>query len=110
MAVTAVALLASGLVIFWLAGSFEEATPWLLALSPTLPLYIVLNWDAFAIALLVAALALFRRDHDALGAWMLGVAVWTKFFPVLVVPLVLLDRALRRRWRDPVSSSLCLVW
>jgi uncharacterized membrane protein len=100
MAVTAVALMAAGLVIFWLSESFEEARPWLLALSPTLPLYTVLNWDAFAIALLIAALALFRRDHDALGAGMLGVAVWTKFFPILVVPLVLLERALRRRWRD----------
>ena len=100
MGVTATILIASGLLIFWLARFFDDAKPWLLALSPTLTLYVVLNWDMFAITLMVAALALFRRDHDKLGAWMLGVAVWTKFFPILIVPLVLLDRALRRRWCD----------
>jgi hypothetical protein len=111
MTVTAAVLIVAGLVIFWLARFFEEANPWVLALSPALALYAVLNWDLFGIMLTVAALALFRRDRDERGAWVLGAAIWTKFFPILIVPLVLLDRARRRRWRDllTISAVLSLV-
>ena len=51
----------------------------------------------------MAALLLFRRGRDAGGAVLLTAAVWTKFFPIVLVPLVLLDRMLRRRWRNAVT-------
>jgi uncharacterized membrane protein len=63
-------------------------------------LYTVLNWDMLSILLTVAALFCFRRDRDGWGALLLTAAIWTKFFPIVLVPLVLLDRVLRRRWRD----------
>lgn len=97
---TAAVMIASGLLVIWLGHRFEGANMWLLALSPTLPLYIVLNWDMFSIVLTVAALLLFRRNRDGWGSFLLAAAVWTKFFPIVLLPLVLLDRVLKGRWRD----------
>lgn len=97
---TAAVMIAAGALILWLGSSFEGANLWLLALSPSLPLYVVLNWDMFAILLTVAALVLLRRDRIGWGALLLAIAVWTKFFPLVLVPLVVLDRLLKRRRRD----------
>lgn len=98
--VTAAVMIVSGLLVFWLGSKFEHANLWLLALSPTLPLYTVLNWDMFGVLLTIAALLLFRRNRDGWGTILLAAAVWTKFFPIVLVPLVVIDRALKQRWRD----------
>lgn len=97
---TALIMIVCGVVVFWLGERFNGSNLWLLALSPTLPLYTVLNWDWFGILPTVAALLCFRRNRDGWGALLLAAAVWIKFFPIVLVPLVLLDRVLRRRWRD----------
>lgn len=97
---TSAVMIACGLLVIWLGRRFDGSNLWLLALSPTLPLYTVLNWDMFSILLTVAALLLFRRDRDGAGALLLAAAVWTKFFPIVLLPIVLLDRVLKRRWRD----------
>lgn len=102
---TAAVMIASGLLVIWLGVKFQGANMWLLALSPTLPLYIVLNWDMFSILLTVAALLLFRRNRDGWAALFLAAAVWTKFFPIVLVPLVIFDRILQRRWRDTLTIS-----
>jgi Gpi18-like mannosyltransferase len=98
--VTALASAAAGLLLLRLTHHFDEANPWLLALWPTLPLYVALNWDLLALLPTVVALLLFRRNRDGWGALALSVAVWIKFFPIVLVPLLLLDRAFQRRWRD----------
>ncbi len=97
---TATVMLLCGLVTVWLGGYFKGANLWLLALSPTLPLYVVLNWDLFGIMLTVAALLLFHRNRDGWASVLLAAAVWTKFFPIVLVPLVLFDRVLKSRWQD----------
>jgi uncharacterized membrane protein len=53
-------------------------------------------WGVF---LMVAALLLFVQGRDGWGAAVLTAAVWTKFFPILFLPFLVLDR-LRRggRW------------
>ncbi|TML99747.1 MAG: hypothetical protein E6G05_12155 [Actinobacteria bacterium] len=101
LAVNAIVLGAFGLLTIWLLRRFEGANPWLLALSPALALYVVLNWDLVSIASLVVALVLFDRRRDAWGAVALGVATWTKFFPIIVLPVVLCARLLEGRdWRE----------
>jgi uncharacterized membrane protein len=97
---TALIMIVCGVAVFRLGEHFAGANLWLLALSPTLPLYTVLNWDWFGILPTVAALLCFRRNRDGWGAVLLAAAVWIKFFPIVLVPLVLLDRVLRRRWRE----------
>jgi uncharacterized membrane protein len=103
---TAAVMLLAGLLVVWLGRQFAGARPWLLALSPALLCYTALNWDMLAILLLVVAFLALRRGHDAAGGGLLAAAVWTKFFPIVVVPLVILDHLLRRRWRDAAAFGL----
>lgn len=96
-AVSAVVLGLCGLLTIWLLGRLPRSNPWILALSPALALYVVLNWDLLSIAALVAAMVLFDRRRDSWGGLTLAVATWTKFFPVLALPVVLLARLLEVR-------------
>lgn len=97
MAVNAIALVGCGLATIWLLGRFPGANPWLLALSPTLALYVVLNWDLLSIVALVLSLWLFQRRRDGWSALALGVATWTKFFPIIALPVLLAARLLDDR-------------
>lgn len=97
MAVNAIALVGCGLATIWLLGRFPRANPWLLALSPTLALYVVLNWDLLSIVALVLSLWLFQRGRDGWSAAALGVATWTKFFPIIALPVLLAARLLEAR-------------
>jgi hypothetical protein len=97
MALNAVALVACGLVTIWLIGRFPRSNPWLLALSPALALYVVLNWDLFSIVALVLSLWLFQRRRDSWGSVALAVATWTKLFPIIALPVLLAARLLDGR-------------
>jgi Glycosyltransferase family 87 len=97
MALNSVALLTCGLATIWLLGRFPRANPWLLALSPTLALYVVLNWDLLSIVALVLCLWLFQRRRDAWSGVALGMATWTKFFPIIALPVLLAARLLEDR-------------
>lgn len=96
---SALLLGAAALLTIWLIGRFPRGNPWLLALSPTLALYVLLNWDMLGVLLMVAALLLLERRRDDWGGLLLAVAVWTKFFPIVMLPVVVYERLLRgRRW------------
>jgi hypothetical protein len=97
---TAAALVVAGLLLVWLGRWFPGANLWLLALSPSLALYVVLNWDLLGILPMIAALILLRRNRDGWAALVLAGAVWMKLFPIVLLPVALLDRILKRRWRD----------
>ncbi len=94
LAVSAAVLALCGLLTIRLIGRLHRANPWLLALAPALATYVVLNWDLLSIAALVVALVLFDQRRDAWGGLALGVATWTKFFPILALPVVLWARLL----------------
>ncbi len=100
--VSAAAMAVCGVVLLWLTQRYPGANVWLLALSPALGLYVALNWDMFSVLLTAGALLLFRRDRDRWGALLLSTAVWAKFFPIVLVPLVIFERLLRRRVRDAI--------
>ena len=102
---TAAVLLGAGLVILVVGRRFGGARLWLFALSPALLWYGALNWDLFALCFLVGALLALRQGRDMAGGTLLALAVWTKFFPIVLVPLVILDRLLQRRWRDAALFS-----
>jgi hypothetical protein len=99
-------LAACGLFTIWLIRKFEEANPWLFALSPALALYAPLNWDLFALALTIFALLLYRQDRDSWAGAVLGLAVSAKFFPLLLLPLALEVRLLERRWRQAAVGAI----
>src|SRR6202040_3665587 len=61
--------------------------------------YSVLNWDLLGVCLMVAALLLFVRGRELAGGAVLGLATAAKFFPIVVLPVVLALEAAERRWR-----------
>jgi hypothetical protein len=89
MAANAAVLAGCGLLTIWLLRRLPRANPWLLALAPALALYVALNWDLISIAALTLALVLFLRRRDGWASVALAVATWTKFFPILALPVLL---------------------
>ncbi|MBA3946318.1 MAG: DUF2029 domain-containing protein [Herpetosiphonaceae bacterium] len=78
------------LLTLWLIGFIPGSNPVLLALSPALLLYVNLNWDFWGILLAIAALLLCAQGRAGWGGVLLGAALWTKFFPIVLVPLIVL--------------------
>jgi uncharacterized membrane protein len=89
------ALCAIGSLYF--LSAFPRASPWAFGASPALLVYGALNWDLLGILPLLLGLWLWGRGREAAGTVALSVAVWTKFFPLLVLG-VLLTVATRRSW------------
>ncbi|MDQ6916020.1 MAG: glycosyltransferase 87 family protein [Actinomycetota bacterium] len=101
--VSALPLVGCGVAILWLLARFPGANPWLLALSPALALYVVLNWDLLALAATVGAVVLYARGRDLPATGLLALGVWLKLFPLLLLPLVLARRLVERRFRDAAA-------
>jgi uncharacterized membrane protein len=73
------------------AGRKRRWTGLLVALSPALILGAFINWDLIAMALSMAALAAWAAKRPVLAGLLLGLAVATKFYPVIcLAPLFLL--------------------
>ena len=96
---------AATLAALWLVDLFPRGNVFLLALSPALALYVNFNWDAWGVLLMVAALVSFVRGRDGWGSVALAAAVWTKFFPVVFLPLLLADRLRHEGWRAAVRIA-----
>ncbi len=76
------------------------------ALAPTLLIYGTINWDLFAVMLMVLALVAFAERRDGWAGVFLGLGAAAKFFPaLLLLPLFLQglqdrepDRSVRVLW------------
>jgi hypothetical protein len=88
----------------WFLCALPDAEPWVWAASPALLVYGALNWDFLGILPLTAALWFWSRGRDRAAVALLSVAVWMKFFPVLVLGIVLLMSL-----RGPVRRTLELI-
>ena len=92
LVVSWLALAICGAAIAYLLARRRGSDPWVFAFAPSLALYVALNWDLLSLVATVGALLLFERRRDVAGSLALVAAVWTKLFPVLLVPLVLAQR------------------
>lgn len=106
--ITSGVMAVSGLLITWLLPYFPRGRSWLVALSPALALYVSLNWDMWGVLVTVVALLLFARDRDRLGSAALALAVWTKFFPIVMLPLILAARLQQQGWR--AASRIMVIF
>ena len=97
---SAVLLVALASASAWAIGRIDGSNPWLFAAAPALALYGTLNWDLLGICLLVLALLLLQRGRDGLGAAALALATWAKFFPIVVLPVILALRLADRSWHS----------
>jgi uncharacterized membrane protein len=90
------ALSAFGLL--WLIINYPGANPWLFAFSPALVLYTGANWDLLALLPGIAALLLYQQRRDYWATLLLVLSIWLKFFAILWLPFVLVERVRRRDW------------
>jgi uncharacterized membrane protein len=93
----------------YLAGPARRWTALLVALSPALILASFINWDLIAMALTsLAMVAWARRGHVLAGA-LLGLAIATKFYPVVLLAalflLCLRAGKLRQFWVTAASAA-----
>jgi uncharacterized membrane protein len=102
------AVLATG----YLAGRSRRWTALMLALSPAVILAALINWDMFAMCLAVLSMAAWAARRQVLAGVLLGLAVATKFYPiVLLFPLLLLClRAGRMRAFLISAGSALAAW
>lgn len=103
-ALTFAALALCALGTLWVIASFPAALPWAWAASPALLVYGALNWDLFAILPLAAGLWLWAKGRERAAVVVLSLAVWTKFFPLLALGVLLLI-ALRKSLRSAVELA-----
>jgi hypothetical protein len=103
-ALTYAALALSALATLWLICAVPGSAPWAFAASPALAVYAGLNWDLFGILPLALGLWLWSGDRCRAAAVVLGLAVWTKVFPILVLGVLLL-LALRRSLKDAAGLA-----
>lgn len=84
-------LVAGVLATAYCAGPTRRWTALLVTFSPALILSAFINWDLIAMGLMMLALAAWAARRPALAGVLLGLAVATKFYPVVVLwPLFLL--------------------
>lgn len=109
VALLSVCLVVGVLATAYCAGRARRWTGLLVALSPGLILAAFINWDLLAMAFTMAALAAWAARRPVAAGVLLGLAVATKFYPVIcLVPLFALClRAgrLREFWLTAGSAA-----
>jgi uncharacterized membrane protein len=110
--VTAVLLFLCGLgAVLFLAGA-SRGRPWdamAFALSPTLLVAGLVNWDLLAVLFTAGALWAWARGRPMLAGVMVGLGVATKLYPLFLLGGILVICLRERRWRQFVAATLAAV-
>ncbi len=112
VALLAIFAMAGVLATAYLAGPGRRWTALLVALAPALILGAFINWDLIAMSLATLGLAAWAARRQVLAGVLLGLAVATKFYPVIFLgPLLLLCwRAGRMRAFWITAGSAAAAW
>jgi hypothetical protein len=99
-----------GACLLWSLESLRRipgSNPWLLAATPAVALFGLLNWDLVGIAFMLAGIA--AVDRDARSGTLIGLGVATKLFPIAAVPGLL--RVVKRpvQWLGAAAAVLVVV-
>ncbi|WP_183095335.1 glycosyltransferase family 87 protein [Nocardioides stalactiti] len=108
--VNAVGFAALALLSVWLMARVNPGRPWdaaAFALSPTLVLTGLINWDLIAVALVVGALWAWSRDRPVLTGVLIGLGTAAKLYPLFLLGGVLVICLRRRRYG---AFALASVW
>src|SRR6516164_3865784 len=108
----AVFTVAGTLATAYLAGPARRWTALLVALSPALILASFINWDLIAMSLVALGMAAWAARRLVLAGVLLGLAVATKFYPLVFFgPLLLLClRAGRMRAFTITTAAAAVAW
>jgi len=104
--------IAGTLATAYLAGRSRRWTALLVALAPGLILAAFINWDLIAMGLVALGMAAWAARRQVLAGVLLGLAVATKFYPLVFFgPLLLLClRAGRLRAFGVTAASAGVAW
>ncbi|HUK70299.1 MAG TPA: glycosyltransferase 87 family protein [Streptosporangiaceae bacterium] len=108
----AVCAIVGVLATAYTAGPDRRRDALLVALSPALILSAFINWDLIAMALVAVGMAAWAARRNVLAGLLFGLAVATKFYPLVFFgPLLLLClRAGRMRAFWVATGSAALAW
>jgi len=95
----ALLFIASALALWRIRPEFA----YLLPAAPAVVVSLYINWDLWAIAGALAAIYFFQQERYSLSALALGVAIATKFFPIVLLLGVLLHFLHRRDLRALIN-------
>lgn len=92
-----------------------RSRPWdaaMVALAPTMVLAATINWDLIAVGLTAWAILLWTRDRPVWAGVILGLAIATKFYPLLLLGTLLILCLRERRIADYVRIfvATALTW
>ncbi|KAA1426746.1 glycosyltransferase family 87 protein [Nocardioides antri] len=108
--VNAVGFGALALLSVWLMSRVDPGRPWdaaAFALSPTLLLTGLINWDLIAVALVAGALYTWSRDRPVLTGVLIGLGTAVKLYPLFLLGGLLIICLRQRRY---VAFGLATVW
>ncbi|MCL2540831.1 MAG: glycosyltransferase 87 family protein [Nocardioidaceae bacterium] len=113
--VNAVGFAALALLSTWLLARVDRRRPWdaaIFALSPTLLLTGLINWDLLAVATVAGALWAWSRGRPLLTGVLIGIGTATKLYPLLLLGGVLVLCVRQRRWRHlaVAVASAAVAW
>jgi uncharacterized membrane protein len=112
IAALALCAIAGVLATAYLAGRSRRWTALLVALSPGLILASFINWDLIAMALTMLAMASWAARRGVLAGVLFGLAVATKFYPIVLIGALFLLclRAGRMRAFWVTAGSAAAAW
>ena len=108
--VNAVGFAALALLSVWLLSRVNPGRPWdaaAFALSPTLILTGLINWDLIAVALVAGALWSWSRDRPVLTGVLIGLGTAAKLYPLFLLGGLLVICIRQRRYG---AFALATVW
>ena len=103
------------LLAAWFLARVNPRRPWdaaIFALSPTLALSALVNWDLLAVGFVAGALWSWARDRPLLTGVLIGLGTATKLFPLFLLGGLLVICLRNRRIRDflVAMSAAAITW
>ena len=106
--VNALGFAALALLSAWLLAGVHRRRPWdaaFFAISPTLVLSGLVNWDMLAVACVAGALWAWSRDRTLLTGLLIGLGAATKLYPLFLLGGILVICLRNRRYRELGESA-----
>ncbi len=110
--VNALGFAALALAATWLLSRAHPVRPWdaaAFAVSPTLLLTGLINWDLIAVALVAGALWSWSRDRPLLTGVLIGLGTAAKLDPLVLLGALLVSCLRRRRYADVALATVAAV-
>ena len=107
--VNALVFAALAMLSAWLLAGVDRRRPWdamAFAVSPTLLLTGIINWDLLAVAMVAGALFTWARGRPVATGVLIGLGTATKLYPLFLLGPIAIICLRERRYRELVDTAL----